>query len=1493
MQRSDVLLGEFESVVSVHRWDDGELVRLTGNEAGPLLAYVPAAEEAGRSARETMALVAGSGIPECRRTIRAGSGATAIVLEGAEDARPLCLVHDLPAATLRAGLTSLLRTLVRVHSLGIVHGGIDRTTVLADASGRFWLVGWAGARPVSDTPRAPGSLTEATEDLRDLACAFREALLRRPWPDPQAATIHDRLPRMHAGQDLIDAGVKVDRDFARVLSRLVGCDPRETYSGAMDVLVDLSVEDATAFDPWESLPVLGTRREITRVLRLLDDTQRATSETVQHASSVEYVGPGGSGKSRLLAEIARAARARNVIVLTAEGGSRGTWGGVGALARQLVQLLGRDARMCRQHEEVLRHLLDDHDPAARPQPVPAPGLGIEGRNTMTASCTAALTDMVRIAFRSAPGLLLLDDEEHLPAAARDVWRASGQFVQAVNGGGGVLHALFVSASTRPYPAEVGAHRVSVEMRTWRQRDLEKFLAHVFASPGGTRDVSVAIHRITGGRPGEVIGYLRDLESRGMLRREGLRWRLEVPLAALPALTGGAAEQVRRALDSCSRDATALVEVLAVASDVTLGRSAVAEISDVRGPRLAAASESAAAAGLVVPDGSAWRIRTDAIAHKVHAAIADDRRKVLHREVLQLLLDTTPDAIHPIARHARASADPRAAAWTEQAISRAREEGEWGQALAHLEHAQSCATESFDQSRWELIRADLLFRAGRLLDAMAGARRLIEATLRNESECGAAQLLLGRACYEGRQWDEVVEVPVHDHGGADDVRAEIRYLRAAAFRHLSLTRSASREARLAAAEMQSRPSLSVRLAMLEYEFQEALYNHDFALARERIVQKLRLDRQSGDRDKFVADLAKYINVIRHVDVHAIHNVVSRAVLLTRGTRAVADTTKHRLCMTLGMHAFHRGDTRKALRYGTRALHHAQQSGSSQLVTLARVSRIFRALCKGGANVDDREYILSMGSHVAEHSTAMVASIAFDLAYCLAYYARQDDLEALASRVERDLEGGTRFELVTGMAVVGRLWLRLGIGEACDPASNTGALSQHLAARLDDPDMGACVPGYMLQLSGWECKDSPADWSGESLVSASEQRTATGWGAAYLALSLALWAPIPEDLGQWTRLISVIRTFQEPLPIALEWQRHLAEAVEARRLGDWRELENRRLAAIRQVNLLADTRLGALANEGHRSWVAMLREHYPELVVGTPLSPSKTRGGAQATPPTLGSIVQAWAESAIEKWRATHSVTFTELHARELDLLADALLELLKHDVEVWGCGNKAPRERGSAARWIVLRNPCTWTAERMWEVHRMLEPQMDATVRIAMLLPCSLVEFRLHGAAARALASLMGRRCVSHPAILDDPQVRVQLFLVFLTEARRGMNCSAVALDRIQSYKWPSGVAEMESVVRSLSSLPSSEVEIEHLDGLAWPTHVCPEYSHPDPAWGEVLKLAGRASGVQMGEVARVVKRPRRSLLRMLDRMIHAGLISRLAKGRGAKYVTTGSGGKAR
>lgn len=590
MLKTDLLLGDFETVSSVYRWETGELLRIDGFEGRSALAYVPGADERGCRERELVDRLRHPGVPVCRRVFETRGGISALILEGAEHARPLALVHDLPEPALREGLISLLNVVNVAHARGFVHGRIDRSVVLADPSGQFWLVGWADGHELSESVPPPGTLGETAIDLRDLGRAFREALLRRPWPDPEGASIHQRDPRTAAGLELLEAGVRIDRDFARVLSRLVSSDPREAYPGAMEVLADLGASDTSWFDPWASVRPVGFRREVARVTRLLENTRVAASETEQHVASVDYVGPGRSGRTRLLGEIARVARARGAIVLSADGGARAPWSALGTFTRQLIQLLGPGSRVANQHADTIRQLLGE--PSEVHAQSPLDGLAmLDGRETLISAVTATLTDLVRIAFRHTPGLLLLDDEDRLSPTARQIWRSVGQFIQAVNGGGGVLQVLLVTTSTLEHAAEMGVDRITVPMREWRPRDLERYLSRIFAAPGGARDASLVILRRAGNRPGEVTAYLRELDRAGLLQREGMRWRLAAPLASLPAASAEISDQVRAALIACGRDAALLVEAVVVARDVTIPRTILGEMCDLRGPRLASAAAS--------------------------------------------------------------------------------------------------------------------------------------------------------------------------------------------------------------------------------------------------------------------------------------------------------------------------------------------------------------------------------------------------------------------------------------------------------------------------------------------------------------------------------------------------------------------------------------------------------------------------------------------------------------------------------------------------------------------------------------------------------------------------------------------------------------------------------------------------------------------------------------------------------------------------------------
>jgi tetratricopeptide (TPR) repeat protein len=1501
MLRTDLLLADFETAGSVWQWKDGELLRMAGESPSPILVYVPEDAERGRRELEMTSLLKTPGVPTCRQFADSGAGVKSIVLEDVGDARPLALVHDLPASALRAGLVALLATLRFVHSRGIVHGRIDRSVVLVDTTGRFSLFGWADARPVSSGRPAERKLGEVSVDLRDLARAFREALLRRPWPDPAGAKIHERDARTPAGQDLIDAGVKVDRDFARVLSRLVAVDPREAYTGATDVLADVGAVEITAFDPWESVPAIGIRRDIVRVLRFLEATRLPEAANVRHAASVEFVAPDGAGKSRLLAELARVARARDVIVLTAEGGARGPWGGVGAIARHLVQLLGRRARVCVQHDEALRQLFGGVDGEPRVEGPTHEAPGVDGRESLVSLCTAAVTDLVKAAFRRTPGLLLLDDEEHLSTAARRVWRSTGQFVQEINGSGDALRALLVSTSCRTYPAEIGAERVVVEMRPWRPRDLEHFLSLAFATPGGARDAGEAVHRITGGRPGEVVGYLRELERRGLLHREGLRWSPAAPLSALPPFSGGVADQVARSLEAAGRDAVSLVESLAVARDVMLRRDTVGELCGLRGPRLAAAASAAVGAGLLVADGASWRVRTEAVRHKVYAAIADDRRRVLHREVLTHLLDAAPDAADSIAAHARAGADPRAEAWTRDAVQRARDVGEWEIALRHLEEAATMVGRSFAGADVDLERGELLTCAGRLGEAMDVFESLLERLAPGDALLSTVRLSTARAFYEAREWERILEIDLPESPESNargEQLAELRYIRAAALQHLNRTVEARRESRLAAAELEGEEPVAVQLARLECDYQGRFYALDIEGVRHALLTKLRVEARLNHRLRFVADLIKLANAHRvmgwrRAEAHAI---LVRAVRLCRNTAGISGMTNVALRSNLGLMIVDSVRHRRRLLASAHQV--ALQSGLGPYVSATRIRLIAANGLAATCDYSDKQYISSYCQNLDRLSPTQMSATATELANCLVYFAFQQELERLRERCNREDLNCASARHVRASCILGRILFDDDI-DALIPAMDDGTprdatLKYTTLEEFLSKDYSYALIARFAMQGALDRPNWPADWDVQRLIAMANGTPEPGWGATFLALCIALWMPVSLDAEQWDELNAMVRSRPTPMPVGLEWQRLLLESRRLRKRGEWRAAERVKHQAERQLALLLRPEHGAPGRAAYERWRARLDARTVRV---PPVSTSfATLTVAVESPPAeldVMSFCPEWASAAADVG-AVAALVVTSPHRRELELFGERAIADGNPARRRWRAAEPIDEAKLPAGCRIVLEFPNFWTKEQIGRATSRLSSDRDETTRIVSLLTVPMSEFRERGPEERALAEFIDGKLVKLPPLCAVNERRSALFGMVVRAFAPGAQIDEDAVGDIVGYVWPGGFGEMETVARAALEIDRARVSRRALLESGWRERlvdVDDGMSETERAILGVVRTTVSAVGI--ADIAAGSGRPVRTVLRHLESLMRDGRVARSGRGRATRYRLPHAGGACR
>jgi len=1196
-----------------------------------------------------------------------------------------------------------------------------------------------------------------------------------------------------------------------------------------------------------------------------------------------------------LAELARVARSRDVIVLTAEGGARGPWGGVGAIARHLVQLLGRRARVCVQHDEALRQLFGGVDGEPRVEGSTHEPPGVDGREPLVSLCTAAVTDLVKAAFRRTPGLLLLDDEEHLSSAARRVWRSTGQFVQEINGRGDALRALLVSTSVRTYPAEIGIDRVVIEMPPWRPRDLEHFLSLAFATPGGARDAGAVVHRITGGRPGEVVGYLRELERRGLLQREGLRWSPAAPLSALPPFSGGVADQVSRSLAAAGRDAASLVECLAVAIDVALRRDAVGELCELRGPRLAAAATAAVDAGLLVADGASWRVRTEAVRHKIYAAIPDERRRVLHREVLTHLLDSDPGAVDAVATHARAGGDPRAEAWTREAVQRARDAGEWETALRHLEEAATMVGRSFGGPDVDLQRGELLTSAGRLGEAIEVFEILLERLAPSDVLLSTVRLSAARAFYEAREWERILAIGLPESSARGEQLAELRYIRAAALQHLSRKVEARRESRLAAAELEGEEPVAVQLARLECDYQGRFYAVDFEGVRQTLLTKLRIESRLNLRQRFVADLIKLANAYRALSWRYCepHAIFVRAVQICRKTAGVSGMTKVALRSNLGLTVVN--SVRRRRRLLASAHQVALQSGLGPYVSATRIRLIAANGLAATCNYSDKQYISSYCQNLDRLSRTQMSATAIELASCLVYFAFQQELERLRERCYRENLDRASAMHVRASCILGRVFFDDDV-DALIPAMDDGtpraaALKYTTMEEFLSKDHSYALIAQLAMQGALDQPSCPADWDVQRLIAMTNDTPEPGWGATFLALCLALWIPVSLDAQQWDELNAMVRSRPTPMPVGLEWQRLLLESKRLRRSGDWRGAERVKQQAERQLELLLRPEHGAHGRAAYERWRARLDAQ--KVVAPTVPASFATAALASEVKPVEFDVLSSspeWSSAAADVGAAA-ALVVTSPHRRELEVFAERAIVDGVPASRRWRAAAPIDDAKLSVGCRVVVEFPNLWTKEQVGRATSRLATDRDETTRIVSLLTVPMSEFRERGPEERALAEFIDGKLVKLPPLCAADERRCALFGMVVRTLAPGALIDEDAVGEIVGYVWPGGLGEMETVARTALEIDRTRISRRALLESGWRERlvdVDDDMSETERAILEVVRTT--ASAVGIAEIAAGSGRPVRTVLRHLEGLMRDGRVVRSGRGRATRYRLPRAGG---
>lgn len=1481
MLSTDLLAGRFRALETVRRDATGEWVRVSGEAGEPELVFLAASAEFARLEVEHLRFLACPGVPRPAERGQDAADSLLVPLEGLGHAVTLASAGRVPRPVAQAILGRMLSVLSHIHSRGLVHGAISPDVIFVDPGGDSWMVGWAAARPAQDAPGDPSLLSDVQADLRDLGRAVYASLMDTPPgeepPEPVA----------HSGS-AVPSIPGIERDFARVLGRLLCRDARAAYLSAAGVLLDLGLPDESLPDAWAQVPFLG-RGTLPRLLGDLLGPDPVREDGSPRPSMVEFVGGPGSGRTRLLSEIARDLRPQGVVVLSARGDDPGALGGVGSLLRQAFQVADREAVSRIDRIEDLRRLVQAPGAAAGaaaplPGALPRPEL------------TAAATELVRVAFEHQPGALLLDDADALQPTAAHLWKSIGAFLQSLQASSMRVAACLASTRAARSPVVPGIQCEAHELDDWSLEEVREFLGCVVSGPDIDDRFAAELHRVVGGRPAEIVGFLRHLEERGVLGREGTRWTVRGPLPeTATAWAGAARELTSRGLEACGPDGRQVVEAIAAGGTTLLRREDLARLAEVSGPRLIAACDAAQRSGLIRRLGSGWRVRTEAIRQRILARIPDPRRQMLHREILVALLAApTPDSAE-VADHARACGDPEASRWTLRAVAKLRSARRYDDAIDQMQSARSRFRGPFWSVRARILLAELHQLSGRLGAAIAELDAYTADPQAEPHHCARALLALAEALYDAREWDRVTELPLPLRGGSPQILCHLRLIRAAALAHLHLFPDSEREERLAWAELgDGGRSGGISLAANEFAYVLRAQTRDLPAALPYLLKKVRLARRLGKIARLARDLGKLGNLVRCLGSHKLAlAILARSDQIAAAVPQLRDVTFASNSVARSLIARHDNSTTAAsamapLRAAVRC---AQRSG---LVDLAETYQ-FRILAlralQRQTSVADLDCLTQSELNVSSWSRShLIARVPH-----LASAAMLEDSPILLAAMSDAVSVASIHAEVRDVVVAARVLALIRRNEVPAIVFRTAgvvhASLNDLAWKLrdwlydsaaDDPRSERPIQRYrsdVLSVLAWALRcpdfnlgDVEASVSMAEIVDAA-CTAPLSWGAVDISLALALWAPIPYSKSLWDTLAERVRAAPRPFPPALEWQRLEFESRSARMRSQ--------LSVSIQLHEAAILATGLLAGAGAaRSFARAL------LRTGAPMTEYQVTRAEEPEFSTRTSLI-AGAEAATTlvpfSWeRVRRSVSelggiVVSAHLAELELFAE------------WGYKCRRLPDGGlepvhlierSGSRLRVAVAPNMWDQERVTRELPKLQAAAAAGEIVLGLVTEDRDSIRRRGSAWSALLEPFEGPNERLPGLLTTPDDRVRCFRALCANGEGELVPASNALAEVALHPWAGGLAEMRGLVRTVARLNLRDIDDNALRRAGWrpaaePTHTL------DRMVFAVCCLHGGPVGLK-----RILSRcggTRRSVQRSLARLVAAGALRRLGLGPATVY----------
>lgn len=395
--------------------------------------------------------------------------------------------------------------------------------------------------------------------------------------------------------------------------------------------------------PVAEIPFVGRQDELDRILTGLEGTS---------PPFVVVVGPSGSGKSRLLAEVA----ARSPLPLVATRAflpeREETWG----LGRNLLrELLSLDVQAARAVPDLAATALAEILPElAELRPVPGRPIDPQSRRALT------LQGAVRLASAAVTGdvLILVDDAQWADASSLDLLQRIAQHVPGT-------HLVLAQR-----PEEV-TERAAVSAFLTGLRELGHVVelrlgplgADAVAELLEDKELVRAVVEASDSSPLALVECIRDLADRGVLELRGSgRWQARSTITTRLARDAAQAGQERAVAARIARLTPSRREILQLLA--LLGREVPARLlAQAAGGTEADALDaldSLARGRLARLGDHGWATAHDSIAETVARRLSAEARAPLHARLAEALRHHGGDPAE-VARHLAGSGDRSAAA----------------------------------------------------------------------------------------------------------------------------------------------------------------------------------------------------------------------------------------------------------------------------------------------------------------------------------------------------------------------------------------------------------------------------------------------------------------------------------------------------------------------------------------------------------------------------------------------------------------------------------------------------------------------------------------------------------------------------------------------------------------------------------------------------------------------------------------------------------------